>query len=297
MSQLNKLLPVTPANIRLMADIRTLVAQKMAEINQSIQVRTRQGFNAAAAIVRTNIGKHVMDLLRVKLGAINDRYNRTAFAEKMVATRRSQLTKIADATFGLLLLMTLSGLYLRFVRALRLRKKHTDKLIQKANHDSLTHLPNRALFLNWLTYGLSQADRTHGNAAILFLDLDGFKPVNDRLGHGIGDHVLCEVAQRFKHATRGSDMIARIGGDEFAIFIPVVSDESDLVTLADRIIESMCEPIVSDGAVVHMGVSIGAAVYPRNGPDPASLLAAADQAMYHSKREGGGKLVLHNSTE
>ncbi len=295
-NRLEKLLSVTPANARLMANLRNLVAQKLAEIDRAIQVRTSQGFNAAAKIVTTDADKQVMDLLRTELSGVMDRYHRRIAAEKLLATPRTELTKIANTAFGLTLLATLAGIYFRFAHALRLRKKLADKAIEEANTDSLTHLPNRALFLNWLSYGLAQASRVKSNPAILFLDLDGFKPINDRFGHSTGDDVLCEVAQRFKQATRGGDMIARIGGDEFAIFIPTVSEERYLVTLASRIIESVYQPIVAAGLTVNLSISIGAAVYPRDGSDPASLLAAADEAMYQSKRQGGGKLVFHDSS-
>ena len=293
--RLGKLLPATAKNANLIADIRTLAAEKIAEIDQTIRVRSKQGFNAAANVVRTNVGKQFMDLLRAELSSIRTRYNRVAIYEHVLAQHRMRMTKIMISGFGLVLLLTLAGMYWRFVHDVRRNTETTDRLTHNANNDPLTDLPNRALFMNWLTYGLAQAERINGKSAVLFLDLDGFKPVNDRLGHSAGDRVLCEVAQRFKQIARTGDMIARIGGDEFAVFIPAASNESDPAELAHRLIESMRQPIVADGSVVYVGVSIGAAMYPRNGKTPELLLAAADQAMYRAKREGGRKLAFHNS--
>lgn len=293
--RLGRLLPATPSNTRLITNMRTLAAEKIAEIDQTIRVRTNRGFTAAANIVRTNVGEQLMNLLRAELSGIRNQYNRTAIYEHVLARRRTRMTKIIVSGFGVVLLVTLAGMYWRFVHDFRRITEITDRLTHNANNDPLTDLPNRAMFMNWLTYGLAQAERINGKSAVLFLDLDGFKPVNDRLGHSAGDRVLCEVAQRFKHSSRTGDMIARIGGDEFAVFIPTVSNESDPAELAHRLIEAMRQPIVADGSVVYVGVSIGAAMYPRNGKTPESLIAAADQAMYRAKREGGRKLAFHNS--
>ncbi len=293
--RLGKLLPATAANARLIANMRTLAADKIAEIDQTIRIRTKHGFNAAAAIVRTNVGKQFMDMLRMELSTLRHHYHRVAIFEHVLARRRLRTTKIIVSGFALVFLVTLVAMYRRFVQDVRRTREMADRLTHDANIDPLTNLPNRALFMNWLTYGLAQAERINGKSAVLFLDLDGFKPVNDRLGHSAGDRVLCEVAQRFKHSARTGDMIARIGGDEFAVFIPLVSNESDPAELAQRLIEAMRQPIVADGSVVYVGVSIGAAMYPRNGKSPELLLAAADQAMYRAKREGGRKLAFHNS--
>ncbi len=293
--RLGRLLPPTAVNASLIATMRTMAARKIAEIDQTIHIRTNLGFNAAANIVRTNVGKQLMDMLRSQLSAIRSQYHRVAVYERLLVQRRLRMMQLAATGFGTVLLVTLLGMYWRSVRIARRTKEMTDHLALNANNDPLTALPNRAMFMNWLTYGLAQAQRIDGKAAVLFLDLDGFKPVNDRLGHSAGDHVLCEVAQRFRQSARTGDMIARIGGDEFAVFIPAVSNESDPAELAHRLIEAMRQPIVADGSVVYVGVSIGAAMYPRNGKSPEALLAAADQAMYRAKREGGRKLAFHNS--
>ena len=293
--RLGRLLPATPANANLIATMRTLAARKIAEINQTIRVRTKYGFNAAANIVRTNVGKQLMDMLWAELSAIRKRYHRMVVYEHVLVQRRLRMAQIATGGFSIVLLVALMGMYWRIVRVVRRSKEMTDHLARNANNDPLTDLPNRGMFMNWLTYGLAQAQRIDGKAAVLFLDLDGFKPVNDHLGHCAGDHVLCEVAQRFRQSARTGDMIARIGGDEFAVFIPTVSNESDPAELAHRLIEAMRQPIVADGSVVYVGLSIGAAMYPRNGKSPEALLAAADQAMYRAKREGGRKLAFHNS--
>ncbi len=293
--RLGRLLPATSVNATLIATMRTLAAQKIAEIDQTIRVRTKHGYNAAANIVRTNVGKQLMDMLRAELSGIRNQYHRVAVYEHVLVERRLRMTQIAATEFTVVLLVTLLGMYWRIVRVVRRGYKLTDHLAHNAHNDPLTDLPNRGMFMNWLTYGLAQAQRMDGKAAVLFLDLDGFKPVNDRLGHSAGDHVLCEVAQRFKQSARTGDMIARIGGDEFAVFIPAVLNESDPAELAHRLIEAMRQPIVADGSVVYVGVSIGAAMYPRNGKSPETLLEAADQAMYRAKREGGRKLAFHNS--
>lgn len=293
--RLGRLLPATPANATLIATMRTLAARKIAEIDQTIRVRTKHGFSAAANIVRTNVGKQVMDMLRAELSSIRNHYQRVALYERVLVESRLRVAQTVAGGFSVALLVTLLGMYWRIVHVVRRSKKMTDHLVHNAHNDPLTDLPNRGMFMNWLTYGLAQAQRMDGKAAVLFLDLDGFKPVNDRLGHSAGDHVLCEVAQRFKQSARTGDMIARIGGDEFAVFIPAVSNESDPAELAHRLIEAMRQPIVADGSVVYVGVSIGAAMYPRNGKSPEALLEAADQAMYRAKREGGRKLAFHNS--
>jgi diguanylate cyclase (GGDEF)-like protein len=293
--QLAALLPATPANQRLIANMRLLASEKLAEINQTIQLRKTQGFAAAASVVRTNVGKQLMDALRADIFDIKSTYSQAAIYQSVLAARRLALTKLITAAFGVVLLIVLLGMYVRFVRDVHQRRRLADDLNRHANDDPLTQLPNRALFMNWLTYGLAQAQRVNGKAAVLFMDLDGFKPVNDRLGHSAGDRVLQEVSRRFRQSSRTGDMIARIGGDEFAVFIPTLANESDPAELAHRLIEAMRQPIVAEGSVVYVGVSIGAAMYPRNGNNPEALLAAADQAMYRAKREGGRKFSFHTS--
>ena len=155
--------------------------------------------------------------------------------------------------------------------------------------DVLTGLPNRALFLDRLRITLLQARRQGGLFGIMLADLDGFKEVNDALGHAAGDAVLKTAADRFGGALRDSDTIARIGGDEFALILPHLGRRDDAGLLAGRIIRAMAEPMTAGSDPVCLGVSIGIATWPENGDDLDSLCLQADAAAYAAKRAGKGR--------
>lgn len=162
-------------------------------------------------------------------------------------------------------------------------------LAHQASHDSLTGLPNRAFFEGRLNRSLRNAARLQDHMAVLFLDSDHFKQINDSLGHAVGDEVLINVASRVRAQLREHDLVARLGGDEFAVLLTPLHSREDAERIADKIVASMRLPIqLDDGRRVPSALSVGIAFYPDDGQDPASLLNAADAAMYQAKRSRRG---------
>lgn len=155
-----------------------------------------------------------------------------------------------------------------------------------ALHDSLTGLPNRFMMLGRLEQTLTTAQRHGSRLAVLFLDLDGFKPVNDVYGHHIGDRLLKEIGARLRNCIRDNDTVARLGGDEFVVTLSDIREVDDVAAVAEKILQAVAAPALIDGQEVQVTTSIGIAVYPDAGCDSESLLRAADAAMYEAKAEG-----------
>lgn len=161
-----------------------------------------------------------------------------------------------------------------------------------AFHDLLTGLPNRALFINRLEHGFTQAKRHDWTLAVLFMDLDGFKVLNDKYGHEAGDTILKATAQRLKDTLRDEDTISRIGGDEFLYLLTEIKDTANIPIIAEKIIEAIRAPfdLIIDKVKVqaHVGVSIGIAVFPKGGTTVDMLVKHADAAMYQAKQYKSG---------
>lgn len=167
------------------------------------------------------------------------------------------------------------------------------KLAFLAGHDSLTGIPNRAMLMDRLVSGVEQAKRESSKLALLFVDLDKFKPVNDTYGHPVGDEVLRGAAQRIAKAVRRSDTVGRVGGDEFAVILDGVSRWSDAKSVAEKIERSLLEPVTVSGHHLSIGASLGIALYPDHGDSAEELLSAADAAMYKAKLERRSQADLH----
>lgn len=156
-----------------------------------------------------------------------------------------------------------------------------------ANHDRLTGLPNRNLFYDRLQHGLEKALRSEEKLALMFIDLDNFKNINDSMGHDMGDLVLSQTAERLRTCTRKEDTIARLGGDEFTVLAEDLHDPVSVMSAtANRIIEMLAQPFRLNGLEAEISASVGIALYPDNGPDLQSLLKNADAAMYQAKQTG-----------
>ncbi len=162
-----------------------------------------------------------------------------------------------------------------------------------AYHDSLTGLPNRPLFIDRMIVALAQADRTNQSLAVLFLDLDRFKDINDSLGHAIGDTLLKAIAERVRRCVREGDTVARIGGDEFTLLIPKVESVEDAARVAQKVIEALKIPFIIADRELFVTTSIGMSLYPADGLDPDTLVRNADTAMYRAKEQGGDTYQLY----
>ncbi|MFZ2160659.1 MAG: diguanylate cyclase [Sideroxyarcus sp.] len=171
-------------------------------------------------------------------------------------------------------------------------KEMQQKYQHLAHHDMLTGLPNRSLFADRLQQMLVQSKRSTTHGALIYLDLDKFKPVNDTLGHNIGDLVLMAIAQRLQAAVRESDTVARIGGDEFVVLLPVIETMLDASTVAEKIRLSLEQTFEVNGHKIQIGCSLGIAVYPEHGEDEISLMKNADTAMYQAKQRGRNNVQM-----
>jgi len=166
-----------------------------------------------------------------------------------------------------------------------------------AFHDTLTGLPNRALFNDRLEHGCEQAQRHGGSLAVLFVDLDSFKIINDTHGHAAGDSVLQAIAQRLRENSRGEDTVSRLGGDEFLYLLAEIRDETIIGMIADKIIRVIQEPCtftLRDAEIqLSVGASIGISIFPKNGTTVETLIKSADAAMYRAKHAGSGYAFAH----
>ncbi len=162
----------------------------------------------------------------------------------------------------------------------------TAQMSHMAEHDFLTGLPNRALLTDRLAQSIALARRHHRRVALMYLDLDHFKHINDSLGHGVGDLLLQSVAQRLLSCVRGTDTVSRHGGDEFVVLLGEVRTADDAALTADKLIKAVAEPHLIGGHRLHVSLSIGIAIFPEDGEDVVSLVMNADAAMYNTKRNG-----------
>ncbi|NPA52668.1 MAG: EAL domain-containing protein [Aquificae bacterium] len=158
-----------------------------------------------------------------------------------------------------------------------------------AYHDPLTKLPNRNLFFDILKQEIKQAKREKRNLAVMFIDLDRFKEINDTYGHDYGDKVLEIISKRLKNSLRESDIVARLGGDEFGVILPIISKPEDAAIIAEKILKKVQKPVFVKGKEFLLTTSIGIAIFPNDGSTPEELLKAADAAMYKAKSEGKNK--------
>jgi len=183
-------------------------------------------------------------------------------------------------------------LYTLIIRDMTQRLQHESQLTYRAQHDQLTDLPNRILLGDRLTAGIARASRYHRRLGVVYLDLDNFKPINDRYGHETGDCLLQAVARRLQDTVRHSDTVCRMGGDEFIICVEHINSPRDAVAAADKILDALKPPFQILGHHITTEASIGIAVYPDHGRDANTLLRNADHAMYQAKSSTSGPCLF-----
>ena len=180
-----------------------------------------------------------------------------------------------------------SGLACATARDISERREAQESLVFHAHHDWLTHLPNRVLLDDRLDLAVAQAQRDSQGLAVIFLDLDRFKLVNDQYGHTVGDRLLQAVAKRLRNCLGQGDTISRFGGDEFALLLPDIFAKRDAVAVVRRVVRRIRNPFIVDGNELNVSASIGVAMYPEAGSTAEALVQSADIAMYHVKNRGG----------
>jgi diguanylate cyclase (GGDEF)-like protein/PAS domain S-box-containing protein len=194
--------------------------------------------------------------------------------------RINQVTDEAGGTAG----------YVAIFSDITFRRRAEQELLRQATTDSLTGLANRQLFNRVLSSTIEQAVRYQRDAALLFVDLDGFKAINDTAGHAVGDAVLREIAARLRGAVRISDEVARLGGDEFVVILPEVNSREATAAVAEKLLEEIARPLAAVSGAEPLTASIGVAMAPDDGDTPEALLRTADHAMYAAKRAGKNRV-------
>ena len=274
-------------------------------VNESAEI---QGFNPAAEKIfgysqKDVLGKNVSILMpspyRSEHDAYISRYLQTGqgrivgmHGREVMATRKDGVQFPAELSISE---MALGGqrYFIGIVRDITERKAAEQKIVHLAHHDYLTGLPNRALFLDRLEQAIAHARRAGCKVALLFLDLDGFKRVNDELGHDVGDMLLQEVARRLADIVRASDTVARVGGDEFTLILDKVAAQEFASQVAGKIIDALSEPFDMEGGQCQVGGSIGISIFPDDSEDPGTLLKQSDEAMYLAKQRGKNRHRLY----
>ena len=197
------------------------------------------------------------------------------------------------AAFTLLVCLCAFGLTVLMVRRTRTAAQHAESHLHYLAHvDPVTQLPNRHEFNGALAYALARADRQDSSVGLLLLDLDNFKVVNDTLGHHCGDQLLKLVAERLVAVLRGTDIICRIGGDEFVVIVEPADDASEMASVARKILAVLAAPFALEGHQLYVSASIGVSLYPFDAQDVATLTRNADTAMYHAKHQGKNRYAV-----
>jgi diguanylate cyclase len=269
--------------------VKQLVHQKFDVMDQSIQVQLHAGEFSPHLSLSKDKGREVMKLIDDQLDAIDGKLQRLRESFEQEIRKRMFASVVGAILLGVLIIGVLLFSYRSTTDLLEqvLENQAVAKQAShQADHDLLTGLPNRRSVDVHLANTYQLARHTSKQFAVLFMDLDGFKLVNDKYGHGVGDALLIEVADMFKKVLRQSDFLARQGGDEFVLVVGSYLYRHELTQLAERLIRLFAQPVLVRGIPLEIGVSIGIAEYPHHGKHVKQLLHVADKAMYDSKKNG-----------
>lgn len=259
-----------------------------------------QSFNRAAQRMfgyseEEIIGKNVAVLMplphRDKHDGYLSRYLQTGQAHVIGRTLELQAQRKDGKHFPIELAVTEiklgdTHLFTAMLRDISVQKLARQRIEQLAHYDELTHLPNRSLFYDRFIQAIMMAKRHRNSLALLYMDLDGFKNINDTLGHHIGDLLLVSVAERLRLCVRESDTVARLGGDEFTLILNDIHKREDVAMVAKKVVAAISHPFDLEGHEARIGVSIGVALYPDDALAEDALLIVADKAMYAAKAAG-----------
>jgi len=229
------------------------------------------------------IGKRVLDILPETEALWIERYGQVAMTGE--PAHFEGYSRSFDKHFDVLAYQIRERQFAVTFTDITERKKAEEQLKYTSLHDPLTALPNRRLFEDRLEQAIKTVRRSGGQAALLYLDLDGFKPVNDLYGHDVGDIVLRDVAVRIQSCIRTSDTAARIGGDEFVVILQDVAGREDAQMVSQKIVDTILQPFMVSAQECRVGVSIGISLFPDDGHDSKILMKVADQAMYAVKKQ------------
>ncbi len=266
------------------------------------RIQTARGIYVYSTIVPLGSGTISSTGSMTPSGASNHPLNADEYYWKSVTflsneTLAASLMSLKANLFGLggiLFLFGIFGLWPLSEMIVR-RHENREQLLQMAHYDALTGLPNRTLFFDRLHQALHLAARYERLCALLYIDLDGFKSVNDTLGHDAGDELLIEVGERMKKCCRASDTVARLGGDEFIVLLTEVGAAKGAEILAGQILQALEKPFPLKKGQVAVGASIGISIYPTHGESSDVLLKSADRAMYCSKEQGKNTFTVADS--
>jgi diguanylate cyclase (GGDEF)-like protein/PAS domain S-box-containing protein len=243
----------------------------------------RPFYRSLAQRIRDNPGSSLLDR-RIETTAM--RSDGSEFPVELTVARVEGAGGLGPSFYGI-------------VRDIGERRRGEEQLAYLAYHDALTGLPNRILVEQEIDLALARARRAGGATALMFVDLDDFKEVNDRLGHAAGDRLLASVSARLRSVLRDSDVLARQGGDEFLVLLGDLTDDPTPAAerVGGKLLNALVEPFVVAGTEVRTGASIGVSLYPDDAADTEALLRHADVAMYRAKAAGGGRLVFHQRSD
>jgi len=296
-SALDSMLSVDTALAGELPILHIYVDKQLVLLERPIEIQRTDGFPAAlqAVVDSGNINFYMQihaSIVRILIIKEQDK-----FVVQQMLVQRANRSEKSMIVLALAVSLLLAVIYLLIRKQLTEKKILTQRLQQQINLDPLTQLPNRALLIDWVEYRISQARLEGGVAAILYIDLDGFKTVNERFGHRVGDSVLIEVTRRFGETARDSDFFARVGADEFVILVSSVKALEAVGTLADRLIETLDEPILPILYDHVVSASIGISFYPQDGKTATDLIREAEQAMYTAKESGRHRYRFVHSQE
>jgi diguanylate cyclase (GGDEF)-like protein len=280
------LIAENPLQKALLPELQRLIAYRLKTIQIIVETRKDGSVDAARELVSVNEDKLEMDRIRNVLDQMEEEENTQL---NIRIGKRDVAFQHFWWNFGVLIMAMSAGAvwqYLQIRRIMHMEKQAKQQIRHMAEHDPLTDLPNRRLLQVKLDLAIAYAKRSGKMVAVMFIDLDAFKAVNDKLGHQAGDELLKEVAQRLRHGIRNNDLVARLGGDEFVVVLSELDHQDDATLVASKLNEMISSPVSIASTSVSISTSIGISLFPANGSTSEELLGKADDAVYLAKAAG-----------